>query len=197
MIAVAMIGVMVPSVWSFTVTDYEGYLNAVKNMNENLQESLDIEYQNLQDGKISLSEYIVITEVASSQVTTKISEFVTSKPSDKWLESYINHMNGMKKFNEYILETRVLANQMENGSSDDEILQTVKRADSIKAEFIEYFTNSEKLRPLNPDPPSEKYSAPAPTPFTCEYRVADEYCKHLISQKDTDEELNKLNKLKK
>ena len=35
------------------------------------------------------------------------------------------------------------------------------------------------------------------SPLGCEYGIPDEYCKHLISQKDTDEELNKLNKLKK
>ena len=32
-------------------------------------------------------------------------------------------MNGMKKFNEYILETKVLANQIENESLDAEILE--------------------------------------------------------------------------
>ena len=81
---------------TFIVTDYEGYLDGVKNIHEVLQESIDIEYRNLQDGKISPSEYIIITEVTSSQVTTQISEFVTSKPSEKWQESYISYMNGMK-----------------------------------------------------------------------------------------------------
>ena len=106
---------------TFIVTDYEGYLDGVKNIHEVLQESIDIEYRNLQDGKISPSEYIIITEVTSSQVTTQISEFVTSKPSEKWQESYISYMNGMKKFNEYIIETKVLANQIENESTDAEI----------------------------------------------------------------------------
>ncbi len=106
---------------TFIVTDYEGYLDGVKNIHEVLQESIDIEYRNLQDGKISPSEYIIITEVTSSQVTTQISEFVTSKPSEKWQESYISYMNGMKKFNEYIIETKVLANQIENESIDSKI----------------------------------------------------------------------------
>jgi len=35
------------------------------------------------------------------------------------------------------------------------------------------------------------------SPLGCEIGIPDEYCKHLISQKNTDEELNKLNKLKK
>ena len=132
---------------TFVVTDYEGYLDGVKNIHEVLQESIDIEYRNLQDGKISPSEYIIITEVTSSQVTTQISEFVTSKPSEKWQESYISYMNGMKKFNEYIIETKVLANQIENGSVDSKISDTVDKIESIKLESIEYIKKSNELRP--------------------------------------------------
>ena len=132
---------------TFIVTDYEGYLDGVKNIHEVLQESIDIEYRNLQDGKISPSEYIIITEVTSSQVTTQISEFVTSKPSEKWQESYISYMNGMKKFNEYIIETKVLANQIENESIDSKISDTVDKIESIKLESIEYIKKSNELRP--------------------------------------------------
>ena len=132
---------------TFIVTDYEAYLDGVKNIHEVLQESVDMEYQNLREGKISPIDYITITEVTSSQVTTQISEFVTSKPSEQWQESYISYMEGMKKFNEYILETKVLANQIENGSLDAEILQTVDRIESIKAESIEYVKKSNELRP--------------------------------------------------
>jgi type II secretory pathway component GspD/PulD (secretin) len=132
---------------TFIVTDYEGYLDGVKNIHEVLQESIDIEYRNLQDGKISPSDYIIITEVTSSQVTTQISEFVTSKPSEKWQESYISYMNGMKKFNEYIIETKVLANQIENGSIDSKISDTVDKIESIKLESIEYIKKSNELRP--------------------------------------------------
>jgi len=132
---------------TFIVTDYEGYLDGVKNIHEVLQESIDIEYRNLQDGKISPSEYIIITEVTSSQVTTQISEFVTSKPSEKWQESYISYMNGMKKFNEYIIETKVLANQIENESADTKILETINKIEAIKLESIEYIKKSNELRP--------------------------------------------------
>ena len=132
---------------TFIVTDYQEYLDGAKNIHEVLQESIDIEYQNLRDGKISPMEYITITEITSSQVTTQISEFVTSKPSEQWQESYISYMNGMKKFNEYILETKVLANQIENQSIDIEILETVHKIESIKAEYIEHIKKSNELRP--------------------------------------------------
>ena len=132
---------------TFIVTDYEGYLDGAKNIHEVLQESIDIEYQNLRNEKISPMDYVAITEVTSSQVTTQISEFVTSKPSEQWQESYISYMNGMKKFNEYIIETKVLENQIENESTDAEILETVNKIQAIKLESIEHIKKSNELRP--------------------------------------------------
>ncbi|MBA4448116.1 MAG: hypothetical protein H2B07_04425 [Nitrosopumilaceae archaeon] len=132
---------------TFVVTDYQGYLDGVENIHEVLQESIDIEYQNLRNGKISPEDYIIVTEVTSSQVTTQISEFITSKPSEQWQESYINYMDAMKKFNEYILETKVLANQIQNGSSDEEISQTIEKIESIKSESMEFVKKSNELRP--------------------------------------------------
>ena len=56
-------------------------------------------------------------------------------------------MNGMKKFNEYIIETKVLANQIENESTDAEILETVNKIQAIKLESIEHIKKSNELRP--------------------------------------------------
>ena len=123
---------------TFVVTDYQGYLEGVRNIHEVLQESVDIEYKNLQEGKISPEEYITVTEVTSSQVRTQISEFITSQPSEQWQESYISYMNGMKEFNKYILETQVLANQIQNESPEDELLETIDRIKTIKTESIEH-----------------------------------------------------------
>ncbi len=102
---------------TFVVSDFKGYLDGVKNIQEVLQESTYIEFQNLRNEKISTDEYITITEVTSSQITAQISEFVTSKPSEEWQSSYISYMEAMKKFNEYIGETKVLANLIEKGST--------------------------------------------------------------------------------
>ena len=132
---------------TFIVTDYQGYLDGVENIHEVLEESIDIEYQNLRDGKISPEDYITVPEITSSQVTTQISEFITSKPSEPWQESYINYMDAMKKFNEYILETKVLANQIQNGSSDEEISQTIEKIESIKSQSMEFVKKSNELRP--------------------------------------------------
>ncbi|MGB0855786.1 MAG: hypothetical protein ACPGQP_01995 [Nitrosopumilus sp.] len=132
---------------TFVVSDYEGYLDGVKNVHEVLQESIDIEYQNLINGEISPEEYITVTEITSSQVTSKISEFVVSKPPEEWQESYISYMDALRKFNSYIGETKVLANLMEKGSSENEVNKTLKEIESLKNESKEYIRISNESRP--------------------------------------------------
>ena len=132
---------------TFVVSDYGGYIDGVKNIHEVLQEEIDIDYQNLLNEKISPQSYIENAEVTSSQVTSKISEFVTSKPPEEWQDSYISYMDAMKKFNEYIGETKVLANLIENGDTDDENNETIQKIESLKQESIEFIKNSDQTRP--------------------------------------------------
>ena len=132
---------------TFVISDYGDYLNGVKNIQEVLQESIDIEYQNLRNGEISPEDYIKITEVTSSQVTAQISEFVTSKPPEEWQDSYISYMDAMRKFNSFIGETKVLANMIEKGSTEEEMVKTLQKIESLKMESLDYVKISDETRP--------------------------------------------------
>jgi hypothetical protein len=132
---------------TFVVSDYENYLDGVKNIHEVLQESIEIEYENLKTGEISPQDYILVTEVTSSQVTTQISEFVTSKPSEEWQASYINYMEALKSFNSLIIETKVLAKMIENESTEDEMSETLEKIDMLKSKSIEFVKISDQSRP--------------------------------------------------
>ncbi|HEY4681491.1 MAG TPA: hypothetical protein VIH04_09565 [Nitrosarchaeum sp.] len=130
--------------FTLVVSDYENYLNGVKKIHEVLQESIETEFQNLLDGKTSPDDYIAITEVTSSQVTVQISEFVMSKPPEEWQDSYIIYMEALKKFNSYIVETKVAANMLKEGQIDTEIIQKIE---SLKSELQELINKSDELRP--------------------------------------------------
>ncbi len=132
---------------AFVIQDYENYLNGVKNIHEILDESIDIEYQNMLAGEVSPQDYIAVTEVTSSQVTAQISEFVTSKPPEQWQPSYISYMDAMRSFNSYITETKVLASMIEAQSSTEEMSETLQRIDSLKARTSELVSASDQLRP--------------------------------------------------
>lgn len=132
---------------TFIVTDYEDYLDGVKNIHEILQESTEIEYQKLLDGEITPEQYIESADITSSQITSQISEFVTSKPSEEWQNSYISYMDAMKKFNAYVVETKVLANLIENERSEEEISEIKQKIESLKSESLELVTISDESRP--------------------------------------------------
>jgi hypothetical protein len=129
---------------TIVVTDYENYLDGVKKIHQILQESIETEFQNLVDGKTSPEEYITISEVTSSQVTAQISEFVTTKPPEEWQDSYISYMEALKKFNAYIIETKVAANMLKVGNIDTEI---IKKIELLKTESQELANKSNELRP--------------------------------------------------
>ena len=132
---------------TFVVSDYEGYIDGVKNIHEVLQESINIEYQNLQDGEISPSDYDLVADVTTSQVTAQISEFVTSKPPQKWQDSYIGYMEALKKFNEYIIETKVAASLIEKESIGGEMEETLQKIEILKEEVKELVKKSDESRP--------------------------------------------------
>lgn len=129
---------------TLVVSDYENYLDGVKKIHEVLQESIETEFQNLLNEKTSPDEYIVITEVTSSQVTAQISEFITSKPPEEWQDSYISYMEALKKFNAYIVETKIAANMLKEGQIDTEIMQKIE---SLRIESQELINKSNELRP--------------------------------------------------
>lgn len=132
---------------TFVVSDYENYLDGVKKIHEILQETIDVEFQNMIEGKITPDEYIAITEVTTSQTTAKISEFVTSKPPEEWQESYINYMEALKRFNSYIIETKVYASMIKDGNSQDDISEIRQKMETLKKESDEFVKNSDNLRP--------------------------------------------------
>ncbi len=129
---------------TLVVSDYENYLDGVKKIHEVLQESIETEFQNLLNEKTSPDEYITITEVTSSQVTAQISEFITSKPPKEWQDSYISYMEALKKFNAYIVETKIAANMLKEGQIDTKIMQKIE---SLRTESQELINKSNELRP--------------------------------------------------
>ena len=128
---------------TLVVSDHENYLDGIKKIHEVLQESIETEFQNLLNEKTSPDEYITITEVTSSQVTAQISEFITSKPPEEWQDSYISYMEALKKFNAYVVETKVAANMLKEGQIDTEIIQKIE---SLRSESQELINKSNELR---------------------------------------------------
>jgi len=132
---------------TFIVTDYGNYLEGVKNIHEVIQESTEIELNKLINGEISSQEYIESVDITLSQATSQISEFVTSKPPEEWQSSYIRYMDSLRKYNEYLVETKVLADLIDNNADESKINEIMNKLESLKQESLELAKFSNDARP--------------------------------------------------
>ncbi|MCH7757144.1 MAG: hypothetical protein IIA19_01505 [Thaumarchaeota archaeon] len=131
---------------SFVISDHENYLDGVKEIHSLLDQTISTEFQNLKDENISPDEYIQIADVTSSQVTTQISEFVKSKPPNEWQDSYISYMEALKNFNSFVTETKVYANLVKHGKTD-QLEETFTKIQSFKYESEILIEISDNFRP--------------------------------------------------
>jgi len=131
---------------SFVISDHENYLDGVKEIHSLLDQTISTEFQNLKDENISPDEYIQIADVTSSQVTTQISEFVKSKPPNEWQDSYISYMEALKNFNSFVTETKVYANLVKQGKTD-QLEETFTKIQSFRYESEILIEISDNFRP--------------------------------------------------
>ncbi|MFZ8907644.1 MAG: hypothetical protein ACO2Y5_03565 [Nitrosopumilaceae archaeon] len=131
---------------SLVISDHENYLDGVKEIHSIMKETISTEFQNLKDETISPDEYLRIADVTSSQVTSQISEFVTSKPPEEWQDSYISYMDSLKNFNSYVTETKVYANLVKDGKTD-QFEETLTKINSLQSESERLAEISDSSRP--------------------------------------------------
>ena len=131
---------------SLIISDHESYLDGIKEIHSILDQTISTEFQNLKDEKLSPDEYLQMADVTSSQVTSQISEFVTSKPPNEWQDSYISYMDALKNFNSYVTETKVYANLVKEGKTD-QLEETLTKIQSYKSESEMLIELSDNSRP--------------------------------------------------
>ena len=131
---------------SLIISDHESYLDGIKEIHSILDQTISAEFQNLKDENLSPDEYLQMADVTSSQVTSQISEFVTSKPPNEWQDSYISYMDALKNFNSYVTETKVYANLVKEGKTD-QLEETLTKIQSYKSESEMLIELSDNSRP--------------------------------------------------
>jgi len=131
----------------FIVSDFDSHLDGVKNIHGVIRESIDIEFQNLLDEKISPEEYIELAKASSSQINSQIIELVESKATEEWLESYINYIESLKQYNSYIRETIVAASMIEEGIQSNEMDDTLQKLNEFKINSESLIIESDNTRP--------------------------------------------------
>ena len=129
------------------VSDFKKHLDITKEKASMEITSIDESFEKLMEKKISPDEYINIAEVSSSQINSLIIELTNSGATQEWSESYVNYIGSLKKLNEKITETIVVANLMNSDNNSNSINEIITKIRQLETESLDLIKNSDNTRP--------------------------------------------------
>ena len=129
------------------VSDFEKYLDITKEKTSMEVTSIDESFEKLMEKKTSPDEYIRIAEVSSSQINSLIIELTNSGAAQEWYDSYANYIGALKKLNEKITETIVVANLMSGDSNSNSINEIIAKIHQLEIESQDLIKKSDNTRP--------------------------------------------------
>ena len=129
------------------VSDFKKHLDITKEKASMEITSIDESFEKLMEKKISPDEYINIAEVSSSQINSLIIELTNSGATQEWSESYVNYIVSLKKLNEKITETIVVANLMNSDNNSNSINEIITKIRQLETESLDLIKKSDNTRP--------------------------------------------------
>ena len=130
-----------------TVSDFGEHLDITKERALMESSSIDESFIKLIENDMNQDEYIRIAEVSSSQILTLIIELKDSGATQEWTESYVNYIGALKKLNEMITETIVVANLMNSDEDSNSINEIIDKIHQLKTESLDLTKKSDAARP--------------------------------------------------
>jgi len=130
-----------------SVSDFGEHLDITKERALMESSSIDESFKKLMENDMNQDEYIRIAEVSSSQILSLIIELKDSGATQEWTESYVNYIGALKKLNEMITETIVVANLMDSDNNSDSINEIIDKIHQLKTESLDLTKKSDAARP--------------------------------------------------
>ena len=130
-----------------TVSEFGEHLDITKERALMESSSIDESFKKLMEKKTSPNEYIGIAKVSSSQINSLIIELTDSGATQEWFESYVNYIGALKKLNEKITETIVVANLMSGDDNSDSINEIIDKIHQLETESLDLTKKSDAARP--------------------------------------------------
>jgi hypothetical protein len=130
-----------------TVSDFGEHLDITKERALMESSGIDESFKKLMENDMNQDEYIRIAEISSSQILTLIIELKDSGATQEWTESYVNYIGALKKLNEMITETIVVARLMDSDNNSNSINEIIDKIHQLKTESLDLTKKSDAARP--------------------------------------------------
>ena len=129
------------------VSDFEKHLDANKEKVSMEVTGIDNSFKKLMENELSPDQYIMIAETSSSQINSLVIELTNSGATEEWTESYVNYIGALKKLNEKITETIVVANLMNSNNNSNSINEIIAKIHQLEMESQDLIKKSDNTRP--------------------------------------------------
>ena len=130
-----------------TVSDFEKHLDDVDQRTSMLSMGVEESFDDLLNHNLSFEEYFVTAGVTQSQVNSLIIELTLSGAPQEWTESYKTYIFALKKLNEQITQTMIIANLMKDDGNSDSVNEMISNLYELRAELRDLISESNNLRP--------------------------------------------------
>ena len=130
-----------------SVSDFEKHLDITKERASMEVTGIDDSFKKLMNGEMDPDEYTSIAEISSSQINSLIIELTNSGVTQEWSESYTNYIFSLKKLNDKITETIVVANLIDDNSNTDSIDDILSKINQLETESLDLIKKSDGSRP--------------------------------------------------
>ena len=130
-----------------SISDFENHLDITKERTYMEVTGIDDSFQKLMNSEMSPSEYTSIAEITTLQINSLIIELTNSGATQEWSESYVNYIGALKKLNEKITETIVVANLITDDSNSDSINEILDKIKQLETESLDLIKKSDGSRP--------------------------------------------------
>ena len=129
------------------ISDYRNELESIKERHDIIINETSNELKNMLGGSLSPDDFITRAQTASSQIDSLISEIIESGAPQEWRESYLNYDEALKKYNDYLTETIVIANKVKGNVSVNDLQGELQKLDSMKKESESFAIKANETKP--------------------------------------------------
>ena len=130
----------------FVVSDFEKHLDDIDERTSMLSTAIERSFEDLMNHEVSPDEYFITARVTQSQVNSLIIELTVSGAPQEWTASYITYVDALKKLNEQIRETVVVANLVKDDNMEP-VNEIISKIHELRIEISDLVEKSDSLRP--------------------------------------------------
>mgnify|MGYP006151644011 CR=1 FL=1 len=132
---------------TIVVTDFENHDVGIVDRHKIVSNSINESFGKFMDGEIEINDYDKIAKAGSSQNNALLIELKSSGAPEEWQETYVNRILSLKAFGEYIRETMVMINLIENEGGGGERIEILNNIEKLKEEYIQYGQMADSSKP--------------------------------------------------